>query len=161
MLIGGVTMCFATSYELSMLAFVVVGPIMYLWDLYGNWSKSLSRRVLAAWAEANAVATEALHHIRTVKAFVTEDTETKKYDEACGEALRLGIRDALGFWINKRADGVLRSWHWCFNTVGGWAHRIAGRRVTHDRRARDVPVVLDDHERGLPGVAGARDVLYT
>ena len=47
-------MCFATSYELSMLAFVVVGPIMYLWDLYGNWSKSLSRRVLAAWAEANA-----------------------------------------------------------------------------------------------------------
>ena len=65
MLVGGVTMCFATSYELSMLAFVVVGPIMYLWDLYGNWSKSLSRRVLAAWAEANAVATEALHHIRT------------------------------------------------------------------------------------------------
>ena len=107
MLIGGVTMCFATSYELSMLAFVVVGPIMYLWDLYGNWSKSLSRRVLAAWAEANAVATEALHHIRTVKAFVTEDTETKKYDEACGEALRLGIRDALGFGLTSALTGYL------------------------------------------------------
>ena len=107
MLVGGITMCFATSYELSMLAFVVVGPIMYLWDLYGNWSKSLSRRVLAAWAEANAVATEALHHIRTVKAFVTERTETGKYCDACGEALRLGVRDALGFGLTSALTGYL------------------------------------------------------
>ena len=38
-LVGSVAMCYYTSYELSMLAFVTVGPIMYLWDLYGNWSK--------------------------------------------------------------------------------------------------------------------------
>ena len=38
-LVGSVGMCYYTSYELSMLAFVTVGPIMYLWDLYGNWSK--------------------------------------------------------------------------------------------------------------------------
>ena len=63
--------------------------------------------MLAAWAEANAVATEALHHIRTVKAFVTEDTETKKYDEACGEALRLGVSDALGFGLTSALTGYL------------------------------------------------------
>ena len=33
MLAGGVAMCFYNSYRLSMLAFVTVGPIMYLWDL--------------------------------------------------------------------------------------------------------------------------------
>ena len=37
MLVGGLVMCYYTSYQLSMLAFVTVGPIMYLWDLYANW----------------------------------------------------------------------------------------------------------------------------
>ena len=37
MLFGGLIMCYYTSYQLSMLAFVTVGPIMYLWDLYANW----------------------------------------------------------------------------------------------------------------------------
>ena len=107
MLFGGITMCFTTSYALSMLAFVVVGPIMYLWDIYGNWSKNLSRKVLSAWAEANAVATEALAHVRTVKAFVTERSETAKYEDACGEALRLGIRDAMGFGVTSALTGYL------------------------------------------------------
>jgi len=107
MLFGGIAMCFTTSYELSMLAFVVVGPIMYLWDLYGHWSKGLSRRVLASWAEANAVATEALHHIRTVKSFVTEQLEANKYDDACAEALRLGIKDAMGYGLTSALTGYL------------------------------------------------------
>ena len=116
--------------------------------------------MLAAWAEANAVATEALHHIRTVKAFVTEDTETKKYDEACGEALRLGIRDALGFGLTSAltgyldlGTGVLILWEGGRIVLRGDGSLTIGEL--------DVPVVLDGHERGLPGLAGARDVLYT
>jgi len=35
-LVGGIVMCYYTSYQLSMLAFVTVGPITYLWDLYGE-----------------------------------------------------------------------------------------------------------------------------
>ncbi|KAH8094979.1 ATPase [Aureococcus anophagefferens] len=60
-----------------------------------------------AWAEANAVATEALAHVRTVKAFVTERSETAKYEDACGEALRLGIRDAMGFGVTSALTGYL------------------------------------------------------
>jgi len=89
-------MCYYTSYELSMLAFVTVGPIMYLWDLYGHWSKSLTRRMLSAMSEGNSLATEALSHIRTVKAFASEPMEKALYLETSTEALRLGILDSLG-----------------------------------------------------------------
>ena len=44
-LFGGIALCYWTSYQLSMLAFVTVGPITYLWDMYGTWSKRLTRRV--------------------------------------------------------------------------------------------------------------------
>lgn len=55
MLIGGVVMCYVKSYKLSMLAFVTVGPIMFLWDIYAQWSRSLNRQVLASWGDANAI----------------------------------------------------------------------------------------------------------
>merc|ERR1719491_1654687 len=51
LLIGGMIMCFTKSYRLSMLAFVTVGPITYLWELYAQWSKGLAREMLAHWAE--------------------------------------------------------------------------------------------------------------
>ncbi|KAH8049161.1 ATPase [Aureococcus anophagefferens] len=106
MLFGGITMCFTTPHAVDARV-RRRGPIMYLWDIYGNWSKNLSRKVLSAWAEANAVATEALAHVRTVKAFVTERSETAKYEDACGEALRLGIRDAMGFGVTSALTGYL------------------------------------------------------
>ena len=106
-LVGGVTMCYVTSYQLSLLAFVTVGPIMYLWDLYGNWSKKLTRMMLAAWGEANSFATEALGHIRTVKAFVSEPLEVAKFEDANRAALRLGVRDAFGFGATSALTGYL------------------------------------------------------
>ncbi|KAJ1460980.1 P-loop containing nucleoside triphosphate hydrolase protein [Pelagophyceae sp. CCMP2097] len=138
MLFGGVVMCFTTSYTLSMLAFVVVGPIMYCWDLYGNWSKNLSRKVLSAWAEANSVATECLAHVRTVKSFVTEGAETAKYDDACGEALRrLGIKDSLGFGLTSAltgyldlGTGVLILWYGGLIVLGGEEGLTIGELVT-------------------------------
>jgi ABC-type multidrug transport system fused ATPase/permease subunit len=48
-LLGGMGMCFAKSYRLSMLAFVTVGPISYLWEVYAIWSKGLAREMLAYW----------------------------------------------------------------------------------------------------------------
>jgi len=106
-LVGTVTMCYFTSYELSMLAFVTIGPIMYLWELYGSWSKLLTRRMLAAFAEGNSIATEALGHVRTVKAFASEPLEKGLYNEASREALRLGIKDSLGFGLTSALTGYL------------------------------------------------------
>ena len=86
-----------------MLAFVTVGPIMYLWDLYAQWSKRLNRQMLSAWAEGNSIASQSLSHVRTVKAFGTEEQEIGSYRDANKEALRAGVKDA---WGNGKRDGA-------------------------------------------------------
>ncbi|KAJ8606746.1 hypothetical protein CTAYLR_009737 [Chrysophaeum taylorii] len=136
MLVGGIAMCFYTSYALSMLAFVVVGPITTLWQAYSVWSKRLTRRVLAAWAEANAIATEALAHVRTVKAFAAEASETARYVEACAEGLRLGVKDALGYGATTAlagyldlGTGVLILWYGGLLVLGGGDSLTVGQLI--------------------------------
>jgi ATP-binding cassette subfamily B protein len=63
--------------------------------------------MLSAWAEGNSVATEALGHLRTVKAFASEPLEKKLYREANAEALRLGIKDSIGFGLTSALTGYL------------------------------------------------------
>jgi len=100
-------MCYYTSYQLSMLAFVTVGPIMYLWDLYASWSRRLNRLMLAAWGEANSIANEAIRHVRTVKSFSTERREIGLYAEASQQALDAGIKDAWGNGLMTALTGYL------------------------------------------------------
>ena len=97
LLIGGVVMCFYTSYQLSMLAFTCVTPILYLCQLYGTYSKRLNRLMLMALSEANSVATQALSNISTVKACSMEVIEMGKYMQATKAAMIEGIRDAWAF----------------------------------------------------------------
>jgi len=106
-LIGGMLMCFVKSYRLSMLAFVTVGPITYLWNLYADWSKGLAREMLAYWAEGNSIASQALSHIRTIKAFGCESRVMEKYSEANKEALDRGIKDAWGNGLTSALTGYL------------------------------------------------------
>ena len=79
-----------------MLAFVTVGPISYLWEQYALWSKGLAREMLSYWAEGNSIASQALSHVRTVKAFGCEDKVLGKYSEANKQALDCGVKDAWG-----------------------------------------------------------------
>jgi len=118
-LVGGVTMCFYTSYELATLAFVVVGPITTMWDAYSVWSKTLTRRVLSAWAEANAVACEALAHARTVKAFAAEAAETGRYVRA----------SALAGYLDL-GTGVLILWYGGLIVLRGDSRLTVGKLVT-------------------------------
>ncbi len=106
-LVGGMIMCFVKSYRLSMLAFVTVGPITYLWDSYAQWSKGLAREMLAYWAEGNSIASQALSHIRTVKAFGCEDNVIDKYSEANKQALDCGVKDAWGNGLTSALTGYL------------------------------------------------------
>jgi len=106
-LLGGMVMCFYKSYRLSMLAFVTVGPISYLWEQYALWSKGLAREMLSHWAEGNSIASQALSHVRTVKAFGCEDKVLAKYTEANREALRCGVKDAWGNGITSALTGYL------------------------------------------------------
>lgn len=106
-LIGGMAMCFIHSYRLSMLAFVTVGPISYLWGLYAEWSKGLAREMLSHWAEGNSIASQALSHVRTVKAFGCEDRVISKYSEANKHALDCGVKDAWGNGLTSALTGYL------------------------------------------------------
>mmetsp|Transcript_2129 Transcript_2129/g.3141 ORF Transcript_2129/g.3141 Transcript_2129/m.3141 type:complete len:954 (+) Transcript_2129:131-2992(+) len=106
-LFGGMVMCFLKSYRLSMLAFVTVGPISYLWEQYSFWSKGLAREMLSHWAEGNSIAAQALSHIRTVKAFGCEEQVVGNYSDINGQALSCGIKDAWGNAITSGLTGYL------------------------------------------------------
>mmetsp|Transcript_4911 Transcript_4911/g.4858 ORF Transcript_4911/g.4858 Transcript_4911/m.4858 type:complete len:496 (+) Transcript_4911:437-1924(+) len=106
-LVGGLVMCFWKSYQLSMLAFVCIGPISYCWEQYAIWSKGLAREMLSHWAEGNSLASQALMHIRTVKAFGCEEAVLTKYSTTNQLALNCGIRDAWGNGITSALTGYL------------------------------------------------------
>ena len=138
LLVGGVGMCFYTSWRLSMLAFATVGPVVHVTQVYAQWSQNLNRRIFAALGAANGLATETLSNIRTVKAMSTEQLETDNYRQATLFALREGVRDAWGSAgmsaINSYLDlgaGVLILWY------GGWlaiqhdGRLTAGRLITY------------------------------
>jgi len=88
-------MCFYTSWKLSILAFTSIGPILYLTGMYATWSKEVNRQIWTALGDANAVATEAIGNIRTVRAFSTEGLECAKFEESIQKALKKGIKDAV------------------------------------------------------------------
>ena len=52
LLLGGVAMCFCTSWRLSMLAFTTVGPVMVITETYAVWSQRLNRQIYAALGDA-------------------------------------------------------------------------------------------------------------
>ena len=96
LLLGGMALCFSTSWRLSMLAFTTVGPIIHITQVYADWSKHLNRQIYGALAAANGYATEALGNVRTVKSFSNEEIEKQRYSDANDNALMKGIRDAFG-----------------------------------------------------------------
>eukprot|EP00854_Cymbomonas_tetramitiformis_P017714 gene17714-21104_t len=54
-LVGGLFMCFWTSWKLSMLAFTTILPITYITARYAKWSSQLNRQIFTALGEANTV----------------------------------------------------------------------------------------------------------
>merc|ERR1719284_1873847 len=94
LLIGGMFMAFHTSWKLSILALTVVPPITYAYRKYAEWGRKVNRSIYCAYGEANSTATEAIHNIRTVRGFSTEQFEADKYGESIGTALMHGKRNA-------------------------------------------------------------------
>ena len=83
--------------------------------------------MLAAWGEANSFATEALGHIRTVKAFVSEPLEVAQVRGRNRAALRLGVRDAFGFGATSALAATSTSARACSScgARGARAARVA------------------------------------
>ncbi|CAK0833010.1 unnamed protein product [Prorocentrum cordatum] len=94
LLVGGMCMAFYTSWKLSILALTVVPPITYIYRRYAEWGRKVNRSIYCAYGEANSTATEAIHNIRTVRGFSTEQFEAEKYGESISTALVHGVRNA-------------------------------------------------------------------
>eukprot|EP00898_Chlorokybus_atmophyticus_P005089 jgi/Chlat1/5581/Chrsp369S00851 len=113
--VGGFIMCFLTSWKLFMLAFTTMAPVMHITTVYSRWSRNLNRARYAMLADANSVASEALGNIRTVRAFSTEPEEIKKFEQKTLDALKTGIKDALGYsgavainnWLDLGASVII------------------------------------------------------
>ncbi|CAI7811358.1 unnamed protein product [Closterium sp. NIES-53] len=117
-LVGGVLLCFVTSWKLSILAFTTMAPILHITAVYSRWSRDLNRKRYAVLAEANSAASEALSNIRTVRAFSTEGVERERYESKTMAAMAKGVRDALAYsgavainnWLDLGAS-VLILWY--------------------------------------------------
>eukprot|EP00929_Paragymnodinium_shiwhaense_P049137 TRINITY_DN24801_c0_g1_i3.p1 TRINITY_DN24801_c0_g1~~TRINITY_DN24801_c0_g1_i3.p1 ORF type:complete len:533 (-),score=85.58 TRINITY_DN24801_c0_g1_i3:1035-2633(-) len=72
--VGGAFMCLLTSWKLTVLVSTLIGPVIYLTRLYAQWSREVNTKIRAGMADANAVATEAMKNVRTVRAFAADQT---------------------------------------------------------------------------------------
>lgn len=95
LLAGGMIMCIKTSWELSMLAFTIVGPLILLYRQYARWANNLNRLMWAALSEATSVLKQSIQHVRIVKAMNQQATELEKYRIAAQTELKvpLGSRE--------------------------------------------------------------------
>ena len=137
LLIGGMVMCFWTSWRLSMLAFTTVGPIVYVTQTYASWSSEINAQIYAAVGKANSIAVEALTNVRTVKSTSSEKYEQRRYFDATCEALEKGVRDAwvgsIMTAINTSLDlfsTVLILWYGGYLAMRQDQGMTAGRLVT-------------------------------
>jgi len=94
LLAGGLFMCFFTSWKLTVLASTMIGPVVFLTGVYAGWSKTINMKIRVSMADANAVATEALRNIRTVRSFGADDIETSRFRGHMEDALKCGMKDA-------------------------------------------------------------------
>jgi ABC-type multidrug transport system fused ATPase/permease subunit len=51
-LVGGVVMCFITSWRLSMLAFTTILPMMHVTGVYAEWSGTINRQIYQHLSDA-------------------------------------------------------------------------------------------------------------
>lgn len=117
-LIGGTFMCFYTSWQLTMLALTMIGPVIYMTGIYAQWSKDINFSVRASMGDANATATESLKNIRTVRSFGAAKIETGVFDGYMASAWKNMKKDAyasagvgtISAYVNFGA-GVLVYWY--------------------------------------------------
>lgn len=86
--IGGFAFMFYTSWKLSLIMLVLIPPVAIMGALFGKRIKKYSKDFQSTLADASIVAEETISGVRTVKSFVQENTEIKRYGNSLDKALR-------------------------------------------------------------------------
>jgi len=117
-LAGGTFMCFFISWKLTVLASTLIGPVIYVTRLYANWSRKINLKIRLSMADANAVATEAMRNIRTVRSFGATWVELNQFRTHMDSASSNSMKDTIAsagvsaatFYLNF-ATSVLILWY--------------------------------------------------
>ena len=93
--IGGLLFLVATSPQLSLFMLAALAVLFVFGWFYGGRVRRLSRQVQDAIAASTDVAEESIAGVRTVRSFVAEAREQRRYGEAVEESFGLARRRAL------------------------------------------------------------------
>lgn len=85
--IGGLGFMFYTSWKLSLVMLILVPPVALFANFFGKRIRLYSKNFQSSIADASIVAEESISGVRTVKSFVQEASELKRYDDALKVAL--------------------------------------------------------------------------
>ena len=117
-LVGGVAMCFVTSWRLSMIAFTTVLPMSHVTSVYAEWSGKINSQRYQLLSDAQSRMGESITNMRTVRAVSSEEHESQLNDSTLDKCLQIGVRDAcyssLTEGFNSYLDlgaGVLILWY--------------------------------------------------
>jgi ABC transporter fused permease/ATP-binding protein len=94
--IGGFAFMFYTSWKLSLIMLVFIPPVAVFAAVFGRRIRKFSKEFQASLAESSIVAEETISGVRTVKSFVQENHETRRYNSALGVALETARARILG-----------------------------------------------------------------
>ena len=105
-LVGLLGISFWLHWKLT-LAILLVAPVFYLHAHYfGGKQRELFKRVVEKQQEISAELQEAISHVRLIKAFRRERSETRRYTMRWIEKIRLGL-DQLRMGIFAKTSGSL------------------------------------------------------
>ncbi|XP_055332371.1 ATP-binding cassette sub-family B member 10, mitochondrial-like [Paramacrobiotus metropolitanus] len=108
--ITGVAMMFYISTKLAIVGLLTVPPIAVLGVIYGRFLKTITEKILDAWAESTQVASERLGNMRTVHVFNQIPKERKLYDASVVNILNMQYKEAMakaGFYGMAGLSGNL------------------------------------------------------
>ncbi|KAH6807720.1 transporter associated with antigen processing protein 2, partial [Perilla frutescens var. frutescens] len=90
----GLGFMFWTSWNLTLLALVVVPVISVAVHQFGVYLREFSHQTQAAAAASSSIAEETFGAVRTVRSFAQEEYELSRYSEKVDETLKLGLKQA-------------------------------------------------------------------
>lgn len=87
--VGGFGFMFYTSWKLSAVLLIIIPPVGGLAFFFGKKIRGLSKQFQASLANSSIVAEETISGLRTVKSFVQEQNEARRYQTVLVSALSL------------------------------------------------------------------------
>jgi ABC-type multidrug transport system fused ATPase/permease subunit len=95
MIVGGITILAVTSVKLTLFIIAVVPTLMIVAVIFGRFIRRYAKKVQDEVAESNTIVEETMQGIQTVKAFVNEWFEFKRYQKITDQVARTAIKGGI------------------------------------------------------------------